>query len=304
MNQSSPFFRFISPRYWPTWLMLALMRMSACLPFHWQLGIGRYLGRLMMRWVPERRRIANINLQLCFSELSIVERLALKKKCFESLGMAVLETGLSWWASETRLRGLCSIEGLEYVEQARQQQKPVLLLSGHMACTDIGGRLLAMHLPFQVMYKRARNRLFDAVMLRARSRTYEKLIDRKETRVLLRGLKQGIVTWYAPDQNFGREETVFAPFFGVPTASLTATARIVKLAGAVVIPFFPYRLENRRGYQLVFGKPLENFPSGDAMEDARRVNAVIEEAVRKAPDQYMWVHKRFRTRPPGEKALY
>lgn len=304
MRTLSLLYRFPGPRYWLTWLILGVMRAVICLPFRWQQNMGKYLGRVMYYLASEKRRIAHINLQLCFPELDESARDALHKVCFENLGRMVIETGLSWWASDARLRGLYSIEGLEYIEQARSQQKPILLLSAHMSCTDIGARLLARHVRFQALYKRAKNPLFETMMLQARSRWYEKLVDRKETRVLLRGLKQGIATWYAPDQNFGREDIVFVPFFGIPTASLTATARIAKIADAAVIPFFPYRLPDKRGYKLVLGKPLQNFPEEDPIKDARRINAVIEEAVRAAPDQYMWVHKRFRTRPAGEHSVY
>lgn len=295
---------FLHPRYWPTWFLLACMRICALLPYSWLLFLGNALGDLLRCALPERRRIVATNLELCFPEKSAQERAELAKRCFRSTGIAVMETALTWWGAESRLRKLYTLEGFKHLEQAMAAGKPVLLLSGHMSCTEIGSRLLAFHQPFQAMYKAAKNPLYEQVMLRQRSRFYHEMVERKNSRQLLRNLKRGIVTWYAPDQNFGREDTVFAPFFGVNATSLTATARIAEFAGATVIPFFPYRLEGSKGYKLVLGEPLENFPSGDELADATRVNQVIEAAARLAPEQYLWVHKRFRIRPPGEKKLY
>jgi KDO2-lipid IV(A) lauroyltransferase len=280
------------------------MRLCARLPYSWLLLLGAALGDLLRLALPDRRRIVAVNLELCFPEKSPRERASLAKHCFRSTGIAVMETALAWWGAESRLRELYTVEGIRHLEQAVAAGKPVLLLSGHMSCTEIGCRLLAFHQRFQAMYKPAKNPLYEQVMLRQRNRFYHEMVARKNSRQLLRNLKRGIVTWYAPDQNFGREDTVFAPFFGVPVTSLTATARIVEFADATVIPFFPYRLAGGMGYKLVLGKPLERFPTGDEIADAARVNQLIESAVRLAPEQYLWVHKRFRIRPPGEKNLY
>jgi Kdo2-lipid IVA lauroyltransferase/acyltransferase len=295
---------FLHPRFWPTWILLACMRSCALLPYSWLLFLGKALGELLRFALPARHRIAAINLGLCFPEKSAQERKQLAQRCFHSMGIAVMETALAWWGAETRLKKLYTLEGFKYLEQAVADGKPVLLLSGHMSCTEIAGRLLSFHQPFQVMYKPAKNALYEQIMLQQRAPFYRAVVPRKNSRQLLRNLKQGIVTWYAPDQNFGREDIVFAPFFGVPATSLTATARIVEFAGATVIPYFPYRLEGNKGYKLVFGKPLEDFPSGDDIANATRINKVIEAAVRLAPEQYLWPHKRFRVRPPGEKKLY
>lgn len=295
---------FLQPRFWPTWFLLGCMRLCALLPYSWLMFLGGALGAFLRLALPERRRIAAVNIELCFPEKTPLERAELVKRIFRSIGIAVMETAFAWWGAESRLRKLHTVEGLKYLEQAVSAGRPVLLLSGHMSCTEIGCRMLAFHQRFQAMYKPAKNRLYERVMLRQRSRFYHEMVERKNSRQLLRNLKRGVVTWYAPDQNFGREDTVFAPFFGIPATTLTATARIVEFAGATVIPFFPYRLEGGKGYTLVLGKPLENFPSGDEAADAARVNQIIEAAARMAPEQYLWVHKRFRIRPPGEKKLY
>jgi KDO2-lipid IV(A) lauroyltransferase len=294
----------LHPRYWFTWILLGCMRICAWLPYPWLLFLGKGLGGLLRLALPRRRRIANINIDLCFPEKSLRERRELARKTFHSMGISVMETALAWWGAEDRLKKLYTLEGIKHLEQAVAAGKPVLLLSGHMSCTEIGSRMLAFHQRFQAMYKPAKNVLYERMMLRQRSRFYHEMVERKNSRQLLRNLKRGIVTWYAPDQNFGREDTVFAPFFGVPATSLTATARIVEFAGATVIPFFPYRLDGSKGYKLVLGKPLEHFPTGDEIADATRINQLIETAARLAPEQYLWPHRRFRVRPNGEKEIY
>lgn len=296
--------RHLAPRYWPTWLLLGFMRLCALLPFSWLLRIGGLLGDAFYYLSPSRRRVAQINIRLCFPNLDKTGQYKIQRACFRNIGISVMETALAWWGAEEKIKTLYRLEGLHHVESARRDNKAILLLSGHMSCTEIGARQLAFHVPFQAMYKPAKNKLFESVLLAKRSSFYHEMVPRKQSRLLLRNLKQKIPTWYAPDQNFGHDDTVFAPFFGVPVISLTATARIAGNTGAVVIPFFPYRLPGTDGYRLVIGEPLKDFPSGDAVQDATLVNRVIEEAVRQAPDQYLWVHKRFRHRPPGEAPVY
>lgn len=295
---------YLAPRYWPTWLLLGFMRLCARLPFAWLLRTGSFIGMIFYCLSASRRRIAETNIGLCFPELNKAQQRKIEKACFRNIGVSVMETALAWWGSEAKIKALYRIEGLHHVERARRDNKAILLLSGHMSCTEIGARQLAFHVPFQAMYKPAKNKLFESVMLAKRSSFYREMVPRKQSRRLLRNLKQKIPTWYAPDQNFGHDDTVFAPFFGVPAVTLTATARIAAGTGAVVIPFFPYRLPDNSGYRLVLGEPLKDFPGGNTVADASRINHVIETAVRLAPDQYLWVHKRFRHRPPGEASIY
>jgi KDO2-lipid IV(A) lauroyltransferase len=295
---------YLAPRYWPTWALLGFMRLSATLPYGWLLTAGKLFGWASFRLLKYRRYIAQTNIDLCFPGLTPEQRKALCKTCFQNIGTSIFETALAWWGNPDKLKRLYQIEGLEHIKRAQAENKPIILLSGHMSCTDIGATLLAFHLPFQAMYKPAKNALFEAVMQERRSNTYYEMVPRKQSRRLLKNLKNNIATWYGPDQTFGREETVFAPFFGVPTATLTATSRIAKFAHAVVIPFFPYRLPKQQGYRLVLGTPLENFPGDSLLEDATVVNKVIEDGVRVAPGQYLWLHKRFRLRPHGEPELY
>ena len=274
------------------------------LPYRWQLGLGAMLGKLMYFVIPRRRHIAKTNIQLCFPELNEQETDRMVKACFHSSGISILETGLCWWGSEKKLRPLCHIEGLEHLETAQQQGKGVILFSAHFTCLEIGGRLLAQHTPFYVMYKYHRNPLFETVMKNGRERRFLGAIERSDVRAMLKTLKQGHTCWYALDQDFGTLNAVFAPFFSIPAATLTSTSRIAKMTGAAVVPFFVHRLENGRGYQLTLLPALDNFPSGNDQADAARTNALIETEVRKAPSQYLWMHRRFKSRPEGEEDVY
>jgi len=289
--------RYLHPRHWPVWLALGLLRGLILLPYRTQLRIGAGIGRLMYWAMPQRRHIARTNLRLCFPQLPSAERERLLRRTFRSTGISVLESGLSWWGDARRLEPLCHIEGLPHLQAALRRGKGVILLSAHFTPLEIGGRLLALQQPFQVMYKRQRDPLFEAVMTRARIRHYQHAIQRHDVRALIRSLKENVACWYAPDQDFGRRNALFVPFFGIPTATVTATSRFARLTGAAVVPFFPRRRDDGSGYDLTLLPALEGFPSGDDVADTTRINRLIEAEVRKAPEQYLWLHRRFRTRP-------
>ena len=180
----------------------------------------------------------------------------------------------------------------------------MILLSAHFTSLEIGGRLLALRAPFHVLYREHKNPVFESVMRRARERHFEKAIPREDMRGLLRSLKENRAVWYAPDQNYGGEHSVYVPFFGVPAATITTTSRIARISGAAVVPFFPRRLGHGRGYRLILHPPLEDFPGEDPAADAARINRLIEAEIRKAPEQYLWVHRRFKTHPDGKNVLY
>ena len=227
------------------------------------------------------------------------------KDNFKSTVMALFESGLSWWASDRRLRALYRIEGLENYEAANSKGKGVLVLGGHYTTLEISARFIAFHIDkIQPIYKPAHNALVNAVMTRARRRVLDDLLSNTDLRAIVRSLKRGKVVWYAPDQDFGRERSVFAPFMGVETSTLTATSRLGRLSGAPVLPFYSERLPGSQGYLIKILPELDNFPSGNDIEDATRVNRVIEQEVRNAPEQYLWLHRRFKTRPEGEPDLY
>ena len=295
-----PLKQFLHPRFWPTWLGIGLLRLIVMLPHGARLAVGRGLGRLVRGLLGSRRRIVRRNLELCFPELDDPEREALESRHFESLGMGVIEVGIATWAPQQEIDAMSSIEGLEHLQAALAGGKGVMMWSGHFAITEISGRILGPHMPpMAAMYRPSKNPLNDQLMRRARGISTAALITKSEVRGLLRALKANQPVWYAADQAYNRKGTVLVPFFGEPATTNTSVSQIAKVSGAPVVPFFPQRLNNGSHYRLRFLPPLEEFPSGDAEADAARLNQLLEDAIRDVPEQYYWVHRRFKGRPEG-----
>lgn len=286
------------------WFTFGLLRLASLFPYRFQLALGRLLGRLIKLLSGRRQRIVEINLQLCFPEKSPVERERIKNECYQSIGIALLEMAMCWWWSEKRLKSLVEIRGMENLDAVLASGQGAILLSGHFTSLEIGGRLFTLTRPMQVMYRTQRNALFDSYLYSKRSSYLEKVISRKSTRQLIKGIKKLIPTWYAPDQNFTNERNIFAPFMGIPAATITASSRLVQSAGCAMLPFYTYRKPDGTGYILTIDPPLQNFPSGDDVADATAINASIEKFARIHPEQYMWVHQRFKNRPEGEPPIY
>ncbi|MDH5591293.1 MAG: LpxL/LpxP family Kdo(2)-lipid IV(A) lauroyl/palmitoleoyl acyltransferase [Gammaproteobacteria bacterium] len=295
--------QFLHPRFWPSWLGLFLMRLSIYLPAKMQLWAGRILSLLMMPFMTARKKIARRNLELCFPELSDQQRQDLLKDNFRTMGMMLIETALSWWASDASLQKRVRYEGLEHLDTALAKGKGVILLTGHFTSMELGGRLIMLKTPCYVMFRELNNPLFNAVMMQSRTHHSEGIVLRDDPRSMVRALRKNKVVWYAPDQDFGPKMSLFARFFGVQAATVPATARIVKMSGAAVIPFVPRR-EKDGSYTLSLGEPLRDYPTGDDLADAQRINDLIEQEVRKSPAQYLWVHRRFKTQPEGKGLLY
>lgn len=295
---------FLTPRYWPTWVGLGLLRLICLLPWRVQLQLGRVLGSVMYYLMRRRRHIASVNIGLCFPELDQQQQRQLVKRAFQSVSISVFETALSWWGSAQQLKHLCNISGLEHLQTALARGKGVILLSAHFTCLEIGGRLLALHHPFAVMYKKHRNELFEAVMKQGRESQFERAIKQEDIRGMISALKQNLAVWYAPDQDLGIDRSVFAPFMGVPAATLIAPARLARMSGAAVVPFFPLRNSDDSGYTLSLLPALQDYPGSDEVENATRVNRLLEEQIRKAPEQYLWLHRKFKTRPENAAPVY
>jgi KDO2-lipid IV(A) lauroyltransferase len=293
-----------SIRYWPTWGGLGLLWCLSKLPWTWQLVIGRRIGKLFCRFSSRRRHIAATNLLLCFPELTVAAREKILLEQFASLGIGVMEMAMSWWGHDRRLKKLARLEGLEHLQRALEQGKGVILLSAHFTTLEIGGRLLSMHAPFHVMYRNHKNAAFEATLQAARTRHFEKAIPRGDLRGMLKSLRENIPVWYAPDQDYGREQSIFVPFFGINTATITGTSRLARISKAPVVPFFQTRLPGTQGYQLTLYPALDDFPGASIEADTRRINDIIEARVREQPGQYLWAHRRFKTRPEGEPGVY
>lgn len=291
-----PWWRFLSPRHWPTWIGLGVLRIVVLLPFPTQLAIGRAIGKFLMPIWGSRRRAAAVNLALCLPELDGSARDRLLREHFAALGIGLVEAGLCWWARDTWLRERVTAKGIEHLERARADGVPVILLSAHSTTLEIGGRLLGLFAEFHLMYRPSPNRLLDEVVRRNRERHFEKAIARDSVKEMLTSLNSGHPVWYAPDQNFRNKGAVTVPFFGNPASTNPATSRLARITGARVIPYAVRRLPGSTGYEIELDAPLAGFPTDDIEADTARVNGVIEAMIRRAPEQYLWIHRRFKRR--------
>ncbi len=285
------------PQYWPAWFGIFLLWLTILLPFSWVMALGRAIGRLGFRFAKKRRSIADINLQHCFPEWDESQRQQILKEHFEALGMGLFEIPMGWWMPSSRLQKLVRIEGLEHMENAKQKGNGVIMLTAHFTSLELGGRLLSYHAPFHTMYRQHDNPVVEKIMARNRIRWLEKAIPRDDVRSVIRSLKGNHAIWYAPDQNAQRKTAVFVDFFGQVASTSTGTARLAKLTKAAVVPYSIVRREDGSGYNIVLEPALNDFPTEDLEADTQRVNDLIEGWVRKNPAQYLWIHRRFRTRP-------
>jgi len=287
-------------------LLLALRGLQA-LPMAWQAAIGRGFGRLLHALAASRRRIAQRNLELCFPQMPGEERDALVREHFQWLGRSLLERGLLWYAPFARLKRLIHVEGeLHFAENSA---KPVMWLVPHFMALDVAAAAVQL---FQrrhgaTIYQKQSDPVFDAAMRRGRLRFGQaEVFPRSDTaKPLLRAIKQkGLGFFNLPDMDFGAKDAAFVPFFGVPAATLLAPSRMARLIDMVVQPVIAEMLPGGAGYRVRFLPPWTDFPTDDAVADTRRINAFIEDEIQRNPAQYLWVHKRFKTRPPGEPSLY
>ena len=288
------------PRYWPLWAGLGLLWLLVQLPYRWQMALGRKLGRLSMLLLKRRVQIARRNLQLAMPELDDAAREQLLVANFESVGCAVFETGIAWYWPDQRLRRIMHIQGDEHVREAVAGGEGMLLLSCHFMTLELNARMFGILHPGVGVYRPNDNPVMEYAQVRGRTRSNKCLLDRGDIKGMIKALRKGEALWYAPDHDYGRRASVFVPFFAVEqSATITGTATLARVKNAVVLPCYTLRLP-QGGYKLVIGAPLQNFPSGDDIADATRSNQVIEAAVRQAPEQYMWLHRRFKTRPRKE----
>lgn len=304
MSNYKKYLPLASPIYWPAWLAFAILWSIIHLPIRWQLHIGSGLGKLLHLFPGKLKNTTWTNIQLCFPELTLSQQQALMKKNFISLGIGLIEAARAWWLPNKKLQHTFTITGYEHVEQAYQQGKGIILISAHCTSLEMMARLLGMKYSFAAMYRPHKKKLIAFIHETFRKRNIARHIPRHKMREVLRTLQDNMAVWYAYDVDGGKKHSVFAPFFNIQTASLTSVSRLAKLSHATVIPIRFARHDNQLTYEIVLSPPLENFPSDDLIQDATRLNAIIEHAVREKPEQYVWQYKRFKTRPEGEKKFY
>ena len=288
----------LGPRHWLAWLGIGAMTLLARLPWSLQRMLGSGLGALLRVALPGRRRIAARNLELCFPELDARARAALLRAHFAALGTGVFEFARAWWGSVAPLRGGLEVEGLEHMQAARAGGRGVIVVSGHFTTLEVCGRLLCDHVPLAGMYRPHAQPAMEWAVKRGRLRYAAAMFTKNELRPAVKHLKQGGLLWYAPDQDPSRGDSVYVPFFGRPAHSLTSTHQLARLSGAAVVAF-SHRRRADGGYTLALAPAFDGFPSRDPVADTARVMAAIEGMARAAPDQYLWIHRRFKRQPDG-----
>ncbi len=298
--------RMLLPRYWATWLGFGLWWLMVQLPVAAQMKLGTWLGMGMKAVAKRRIAIIDRNLALCFPALSDKERLVLRQTNMDAMGKGFMEIGMAWFMSHRRMRRTYSVEGLEHLEKAREQGIGVLLMGMHFTTIDYGAAVISMNHSIDGSYRPHKNPVYDYIQRKGRERHNDQgiVIARGDLRTMIKRLRQGRAVWYAPDQDYGPQHSVFVPFFGVDAATITATSRLAKMGRALVIPFTHHRISDSGRYQVKVYPPLSEFPGENEEADARRINAFVEACINECPSQYLWAHRRFKTRPEGQPDLY
>lgn len=295
----------LHPRYWLTWCGIGLLWLVVQLPYPVLYRLGCGMGRLAMRLMKRRVRIAHRNLELCFPQMPEQERQEMVKKNFESVGMGLMETGMAWFWPDSRINRWVDVTGMDNTKMHFAEGKGILLIGVHFLTLELGARVFGMHIPGIGVYRPNDNPLLDWLQTWGRLRSNKTMIDRKDLKGMVRALKSGDVVWYAPDHDYGPRSSVFVPFFAVEqTATTTGTWMLAKMSKACLVPFVPRRKPDGKGYELIMLEGETTPPLETAEETAAWMNKVVERCILMAPEQYMWLHRRFKTRPDGVPSRY
>ncbi|AVR04546.1 kdo(2)-lipid IV(A) palmitoleoyltransferase [Pluralibacter gergoviae] len=295
----------LHPRNWLTWLGLGVLWLLVQLPYPLLHIIGSSLGRAARPFLKRREKIAARNIALCFPEMNAADKETLLEQNFVSLGMGLIETGMAWFWSDARVKKWFDVEGYANLTNALAENRGVMVVGVHFMSLELGGRAMGLCRPMMATYRRHNSPLMEWVQTRGRLRSNKAMIDRRNLRGLVQALKAGEAVWFAPDQDYGPKGSTFAPFFSVPQAATTNGTRVLsRLSGAGLLTITMVRKANRRGYSLHISESITDYPKEDELAAASYMNRVIEKEILRAPEQYLWVHRRFKTRPLGEASLY
>lgn len=295
---------FFAPQHWPTWLAVGLLRLGHWLPFSLQVALGSAFGCAVSYLPVSFVRIARRNLELCFPELTPARRRRLLRRTFASLGVGVFETANVWWCSNEQIRALTEFHGFEHLKAALAQGRGVIVVGSHFTTMEMGARILGTAEPLNVLYRRPKNAVLQWVMERSYRPYARRAIERDDIRLLIRGLRNNEVVWFAPDQSYRKKGARMIRFFGVPAPTNTFTTRLARMTDAIVLPYFFERLPGARGYRAEIFPPLEDYPSDDPVADAERYNRLLEAHIRRVPEQYLWIHRRFKGLTPIDPDYY
>ena len=281
------------PKYWVTWIGLSVLRAIEWLPFSAQLRVGSALGGFIRRLPLAYVRIARRNIELCLPTLSPREQAELLDRHCKSLGVGLCETANTWWSNDRRVNRLAEVHGLENLQAALAKGRGAILIGGHFTTIEIATRILGTVVPLNVVYRPTKNALLSHIMFESFCR-HGNPIRKDDIRSMVRALKKNEAVWFAPDQSYRNKGAAMVKFFGIPAASNPATSRLARISGAAVMTYFGERRPGHAGYRVVIGPAFEDFPSPDPVQDLERYNRLLEAQVRLVPDQYLWVHRRFK----------
>lgn len=295
----------LHPKYWLIWLGVGILRMTQLLPLSTQMKIGKSIGLLAMKLVPSRKKTAKRNLELCFPDLDEQQRTKLLHQNFAQTGKAIFDTINAWWWPNHKVKQHMSIKGQEYVQQTINDGHGVILFAVHCLPLEMGARVFGQFHPGIGVYRPHNNPLIEYLQVKGRLQSNKALVSKRDVRQMIKCLRNKEVIWYTSDQDFGSSSAVFIPFFAVPeAATITGATALAKLGKAKVLPFFVERNAQDNRYHIEIMPPLDNFPGENEHQDAVRGNHIIEQLISKNIPQYMWLHRRFKTRPKGQTGLY
>ncbi|BCV56867.1 lipid A biosynthesis lauroyltransferase [Shewanella algae] len=294
------------PKFWLLWLAVGLARLTLLLPLKWQMKLGSGIGLLAMKLAGSRVNTAKRNLELCFPQMSEAERETLLRRNFQETGKAIFDTINAWWWSNDKVQKHMQIKGQEHVEQTLAAGQGVILFAVHCLPLEMGARIFGQFQPGVGVYRPHNNPVMEYLQVKGRLRSNKALVPKRDLRQMVRCLRNPDVIWYTADQDFGRSSAIFIPFFAVPdAATITGGTILAKLGKAKVLPFFVERNADDTGYNIEIQAPLDNFPGENEVEDAKRGNGIVEQLISRNPAQYMWLHRRFKTRPnESDPSLY
>jgi len=291
-------------KFAPSWIIYGIIWLLAQLPYRFLIFSGKGLGQLVRTSLKSRQKVVTINTEMCFPELNPIERKNLVHQHFNELGIMLTQTIKAFLGTTKKIEQTAIINGTEHLDACLENKQGVLLVAGHFTALDMGGKILCKKYPIAGMYREHKHPLTEYIVTKSRLKYAKKMFKRDALRPIIKHLKSGGILWYAPDQNYRRGQSVFVPFFGKQASTITATHQMARLSGCKVIFFHVKRNLKQPYYTLTLSPPMDNFPTKDPIQDTTRVNQGIEDMVKVNPEEYLWVHKRFKTRPKGEKKIY
>ena len=278
------------------------MRIGVFIPFNFQVLIGKTIGKLLYPFMHRLRSTAYSNISHCFPDKKQKQVNLLVKRHFEAIGVSFFETANAYYGSDKKIKKLLTITNENFFQDALKEEGGIILLCSHFMPLMLGSRALLINHTIANIYRPQNNKLFDRIMVKGYKKNGAVMIKSTDTRSIIKAINNSLPIWYAPDQDLGKNNSVFAPFFGIQTATASATARLAKNNNTRVIPYSFIR--TKKGYTMSFEKPIANYPSNDPIQDATIVNQILEKQIVKSPEQYLWIHRRFKTRPNDEKNFY